>query len=102
MTEDQGYSVKEVVDLTRKEQSEGFNRVEVLLSSKADKADLGPIHQRLDEHDGHIRTLQDAVLIDATEDARKVNRSNNIKWFIGVSTIIAATALGTILAHIFH
>ena len=99
---DDGYSIKEVVDLTRQEQTAGFTRVEVLLSSKADKADLIPIHQKLDEHDGHIRTLQDVVLTNATRESSKSTFRNNVKWAIGVTSVIAATALGTILAHVFR
>ena len=101
MTEE-GYSIKEVVDLTRKEQTEGFTKLEVLLASKADKADLEPIHRKLDEHDGHIRTLQDAVLVDATEEGSKSNRVNNIRWAIGVSSVVFATVLATVLGHVFR
>ena len=99
---DDNYTIKEVVDLTRQEQTAGFTRVEVLLSSKADKADLEPIHRKLDEHEGHIRTLQDTVLTEATRESSKSTFRNNVKWAIGVSAVIAATALGTILAHIFR
>lgn len=96
------YSIKEIVDATRQEQTQGFAKLEVLLASKADKADLIPINQRLDQHDGHIRTLQDAVLVDETTEGSKSNFRNNVKWAIGVTSVIAATALGTILAHIFR
>ena len=99
---DDAYSVKEVVDATRKEQTEGFARVEVLLSGKADKSDLVPIHQRLDLHEGHIRTLQDSVLADATRAGDKSNFRNNVKWALGVLSVIVATGLATLLAHIFR
>ena len=101
MTEE-GYSIKEVVDLTRKGQTEGFTKLEVLLASKADKADLEPIHRKLDEHDGHIRTLQDAVLVDGTQEVAKSTRANNIRWAVGVSSVVFATVLATVLGHIFR
>ena len=99
---DDAYSVKEVVDITRKEQTQGFAKLEVLLAGKADKADLIPINQRLDQHDGHIRTLQDAVLVDATSEGSKSNLRNNLKWALGVSSVIFATVLATVLGHIFR
>ena len=99
---DDAYSVKEVVDATRKEQTEGFARVEVLLSGKADKADLIPIHQQLDAHAGHIRTLQDSVLAEATREGSKSNFRNNVKWAIGVLSILVATVVGVLLTHIIH
>ena len=101
MSED-SYSLKEVVDATRKEQTAGFAEVKVLLASKADKADLIPINQRLDLHEGHIRTLQDAVLVDATSEGSKSNLRNNLKWALGVSSVIFATVLATVLGHIFR
>ena len=101
MTEE-GYSIKEVVDLTRKEQTAGFTKLEVLLASKADKADLEPIHRKLDEHETHIRTLQDSVLTEATREGSKSNFRNNVKWAIGVLSILVATVLGVLLTHIIH
>ena len=102
MADDSGYSVKEVVDITRQEQTAGFAKLEVLLASKADKADLVPIHQRLDAHDGHIRTLQDSVLADATREGSKSNFRNNVKWAIGVLSGLVAAGLVVLLTHIFH
>lgn len=99
---DDAYSVKEVVDITRKEQTAGFAKLEVLLASKADKADLIPINQRLDQHDGHIRTLQDSVLAEATrEDDKSVFRTN-VRWAIGVLSVIVATGMGVLLTHLLH
>ena len=99
---DEGYTIKEIVDATRREQTQGFTEVKVLLASKADKADLEPIHRKLDEHEGHIRALQDHVLVDATEEGSKSARATNIKWAIGVSSVIVATILATVLGHIFR
>ena len=101
MPENQSYSLKEVVDLTRQEQATGFNRIEILLASKADKADLGPINRRLDVHDGQIRTLQDTALAEANGAAAREKRIMNIKWGVGASMLIVATILGAILAHVF-
>ena len=102
MSDTEGYSVKEVVDITRQEQTAGFAKLEVLLASKADKSDLIPIHQRLDEHDGHIRTLQDSVLADATRESSKSNFRNNVKWALGILSVTVATGLGVLLNHIYH
>ena len=101
MTDD-GYTVKEVVDITRQEQTAGFAKLEVLLASKADKADLVPIHSKLNEHDGHIRTLQDSVLAEATREGTKSNFRNNVKWAIGVLSMLVATVVGVLLAHLIH
>ena len=102
MSEEPGYSIRDVVDITRQEQTAGFAKLEVLLASKADKADLIPINQRLDQHDGHIRTLQDSVLAEATREGSKSNFRNNVKWAIGVLAVIVATILGVVLAHVIH
>ena len=95
MADEPGYTVKEIVDMTRQEQTAGFTRVETLLSTKADKTDLIPIHAKLSEHDGHIRTLQDAVLVDGAAEAR----SNYIRtgrvafWSLVASCGAAAGAI---------
>jgi hypothetical protein len=62
---DDSYSIKEIVDATRQEQTAGFTRVEVLLAAKADKADLEPIHRKLDDHSTRIRTLEDDRVTEA-------------------------------------
>ena len=102
MTDADGYTVKEVVDITRKEQTQGFAKLEVLLAGKADKADLIPINQRLDLHEGHIRTLQDSVLTEATRESSKSNFRNNVRWALGILSVIVATGLGVLLNHIYH
>ena len=57
MTED-GYTLKEVVDNTRKEQTAGFAEIKTLLSTKADKSDVDRLERRLDEHGRDISDLQ--------------------------------------------
>ena len=100
MADEDSYTVKEIVDMTRQEQTAGFTRIESLLESKADKADLEPIHEKLTKHDGHIRELQDVVLVTAQQDAAREKRTNFWRWAIGTGAVLAATALGAFLAHL--
>ena len=99
---EEGYTIKEVVDLTRQEQTAGFTKLETMLGTKADKADLIPIHERLDKHEGHIRTLQDAVLVDVTDAADASKRANNWRWAVGVGSGVVGILGATILAHFIH
>ena len=100
MPDSDSYTVKEIVDMTRKEQTAGFTKIESLLSTKADKADLEPIHQKLAEHDGHLRELQDAMLVE--EKAATIRESRTAAWRWGIGTVagVVAVIVGVILSHV--
>ena len=96
--------MKEIVDLTRHEQTAGFARVEVLLAGKADKADLIPIHERLSLHDSRLRTLEDGRLVDDAELAR-VSDQGRIRWNrVGVVAALftAAGGIGYVILAAIH
>ena len=103
MSED-SYSIKEIVDSTRQEQTAGFTRIEVLLAGKADKADLVPIHERLTLHDSRLRNLEDGRLVDDAVIER-IDRKGQVRWDrVGIVAAIcmAAGAIGTIVVTVFH
>lgn len=89
----EGYSVKEVVDITRKEQTAGFAKLEVLLSTKADKTDVERLATDLSSHrketDRRFAHLEDANTA-ATALAEERDRSKSDRW--GFWGLIAATA----------
>ena len=94
MTED-GYSVKEIVDITRREQTEGFARLETMLAGKADKADVHELASRLDRHDQRIGTLEVARQIDDTQRARANDRFGH-RWVIIGALAGVAAGVGTL------
>lgn len=69
MTADDSYSLKEIIDLTRKEQTQGFASVTTLLASKADKTDVEAIRNDLSSH--REETDQRLTRLEADKDLRE-------------------------------
>ncbi len=116
------YSIKELLERMRQEQSEGFGRVFALLDSKADKAavealrtqmdrDVAHLHARINTIDGDLgaikgsRDAEAAVLAEREhvereqEDARTARADQfNRVWPV----VLAVAALGTLLWQVFH
>src|SRR5205823_12956141 len=61
------YTVRELLEGIKRDQTEGFTRIEASMAGKADKADVARLEtrldhhgKRLDEHGGEIATLKQA------------------------------------------
>lgn len=101
------YSVKELLsemrrdwaegtkDL-RKEQAEGFTRIETAMSGKADKADLvrmqGAFERQFAEHGRELESHQSDI--DRLKDA---HRTREQWWRLGKAVMSAAVSVGVIL-----
>ena len=104
MTEE-SYSVKEIVDLTRREQTTGFSRLEVLLATKADKADVEKLRSDLNTHrevtNHRFESLEDArVAADAVTANKKTSQTDRAAFWGLVAA--SAAALGGIAAAIIY
>ena len=108
------YTVKELLAGIQKEQTQGFVRIEVAMSGKADKADVARLETRLDahgkaldDHRGQISELQ--IQTREEERARQVTERTNAWWhtrFAKVGGFLVGAALvvtsGVTIVQIFH
>jgi len=105
---DEGYSVKDVVDITRREQTAGFARLETLLSTKADKADVESLRTDLNSHrhetNRRLGTLEDArVATEAVDRVRTKSRSDRWTfWGLVAASGAAAGAIGGAIIFVVH
>ena len=105
---DEGYSVKEVVDITRKEQTAGFAKLETLLSTKADKADVERLATELNTHrhetNRRLGTLEDArVAGDAVDESKAKSRADRWSlWGLVAATGAAAGGIAAAIVYAIH
>ena len=112
------YSIKELIETVRREQSEGFGRLYALLDAKEDKAtvaalraqferDITHLHGRIDTLDGDMaamkggRDTEEAVRADQRQaaDTRAARRNQLVASWTAI--IIAVAAVVAILIQTF-
>lgn len=99
------YGVKELIGNLRTEVASGFSRVEALMGSKADKADLAEIRGELHTHAARLVDLEkhrDDSSVEAR--VRRMASDRRDAWFkFAIPTGLTAvyTVLFLIQAHVF-
>ena len=105
---DEGYSIKEVVDITRSEQTKGFAKLETLLSTKADKSDVERLATDLSAHrketDRRFVHLEEAnTAFRAVDDARTASRAGRWTiWGLIVASVAAVAGIVTAIVLAVH
>ena len=105
---DESYTVKEVVDITRREQTAGFAKLEVLLSTKADKADVERLATDLNTHrhetNRRLGTLEDARTADvAVDESKAQSHADRVSyWGLIAATGAAAGGIAAAIVYSIH
>ena len=114
--EEAGYSVKEILDLTRTEQTAGFAEIRTLLSLKADRSDVERLGRDLADHrtrteesiehlderlttveaNDNLRSARANVLLGEKE--RRFTKREKMWGIIGAVALLLATVGGPIIA----
>ena len=106
------YTVRELLDRIRTEQTDGFARIETKMAGKADKADLERIEARLDAHERALHGLggrvdgvevwqhdkDEAASVHQQRDQRFTKRTKAIWVAVTTLLLILATAFAPAIA----
>lgn len=88
------YTVRDLLDRIRADQSAGFARIETAMSGKADKADVARLEARLDQHarrlDGNTERLADL------EQQQRDQRTTR-EWWTGRAARVGGSFVGCAL-----